>query len=304
MSSTTKSWVLLLLLSCIWGSSFILMKKGMETSDGSLIFNAPQVGTLRILIASLVLLPLSIIHLRKLKAKKDLMIFAIVGFCGNFFPAFLFTYAETGISSGFAGMMNSFTPVFTIILGFILFSQKLSLVQIVGTIIGTIGITFLILSGKNISFSGDLKHILAVVLATFFYGISVTTSKYKLQKYSSAEITSLAFSTIFIPALLSFFLLETPNIIVSNKYAAQGLIYISALALIGTTLATFIYNAIIKTSSALFASSVTYFIPIVAVIIGIWSGESISTNQILSMGIILGGVLVANYGSKFLNKHS
>lgn len=303
MSTTTKSWVLLLILSCIWGSSFILMKRGMETMEGTQIFTAPQVGTLRILIASMVLLPLSIIHLRKLKEKKDLKIFAIVGFCGNLFPAFLFTYAETGISSGFAGMMNSFTPIFTILLGFIVYNHRLSLIEVLGVIIGTVGIISLILSGGKITFDGDLKHILAVVLATFLYGISVTTSKYKLQKYTSSQITSLAFSTVFIPTIICFFLLNTPRVILTNINASQGLIYISVLALIGTTLATFIYNAIIKTSSALFASSVTYFIPIVAVVIGIWSGESITTNQILSMGIILGGVLFANYGEKILKKH-
>lgn len=302
MSTTTKSWVLLLILSCIWGSSFILMKRGMETMEGTQIFTAPQVGTLRILIASMVLLPLSIIHLRKLKEKKDLKIFAIVGFCGNLFPAFLFTYAETGISSGFAGMMNSFTPIFTILLGFIVYNNRLSLIEVLGVIIGTVGIISLILSGGKITFDGDLKHILAVVLATFLYGISVTTSKYKLQKYTSSQITSLAFSTVFIPTIICFFLLNTPRVILTNINASQGLIYISVLALIGTTLATFIYNAIIKTSSALFASSVTYFIPIVAVVIGIWSGESITTNQILSMGIILGGVLFANYGEKILKK--
>ena len=302
MSTTTKSWILLLLLACIWGSSFILMKKGMFADDHSPIFSATQVGSLRMLIASSALLPLSILNLRKLKAKKDLLLFAVVGFCGNFFPAFLFTYAETGISSGFAGMMNSFTPIFTIILGFLIFEHRLTAIQLSGAFIGSIGITCLILSGQTISFEGDSSHILAVVLATFLYGISLNTIKYKLQQYTSAEITSLAFAVIFLPSLVCFFILGTPGVFKYNVHATEGFSYIAVLALAGTALATFLFNGILRISSALFASSVTYFIPIVAVIIGLWFKESISVYQILSMVIILGGVLFANYGGKFFSK--
>ena len=292
----------MLLLACIWGSSFILMKKGMFADDQSPIFSATQVGALRMLIASSALLPLSIVNLRKLKAKKDLLLFAVVGFCGNFFPAFLFTYAETGISSGFAGMMNSFTPIFTIVLGFLVFGHRLTAIQLSGAFIGSIGITCLILTGQNVSFSGDLKHILAVVLATFFYGISLNTIKYKLQQYTSAEITSLAFAVIFIPALLCFFILDTTSVFKNNVHASEGFSYIAMLALAGTAIATFLFNGILRISSALFASSVTYFIPIVAVIIGLWFKESISVYQVLSMIIILGGVLFANYGGRFFTK--
>ena len=130
MSNSTKSWMLLLTLACIWGSSFILMKKGMFTADGGELFSAPQVGALRMLIASSVLLPFSIRAIRKIQNKKDLLFFSIVGFSGNFFPAFLFTYAETGISSGFAGMLNSFTPIFTIIIGYVIYKQRITSFQV------------------------------------------------------------------------------------------------------------------------------------------------------------------------------
>lgn len=278
------------------------MKKGMFADDQSSIFSATQIGALRMLIASSALLPLSIVNLRKLKAKKDLLLFAVVGFCGNFFPAFLFTYAETGISSGFAGMMNSFTPIFTIILGFLIFAHRLTAVQLLGAFIGSIGITCLILAGQNISFEGDSSHILAVILATFLYGISLNTIKYKLQQYTSAEITSLAFAVIFVPSLVCFFLLDTPTVFNENNNAFEGLSYIAILALAGTAFATFLFNGILRISSALFASSVTYFIPIVAVLIGLSFKETISIYQVFSMIIILSGVLVANYGGKFFSK--
>ena len=164
MSKNLKSWVLLLILACIWGSSFMLMKKGMFTENGEKIFSALQMGNLRILIDSSILLPLSLYNLKKIKNKKQLLYLCIVGFCGNFFPAFLFTYAETEVSSGFAGMLNSFTPIFTLVLGFLLFSNRMTKFQVVGTIIGTIGIYFLITSRARCSLlkvsirNQDLSH--------------------------------------------------------------------------------------------------------------------------------------------------
>ena len=301
MSNTTKSWMLLITLACIWGSSFILMKKGMFTVDGANIFSSTQVGALRMLIASSVLLPFSIRAVRKLQARRDLLFFSIVGFCGNFFPAFLFTYAETGISSGFAGMLNSFTPIFTILIGFLIYKQRITSFQVGGTIIGTIGIILLINAGKSVSLNASIFHVLAIVLATFLYGVSLTTIKNKLQHYSSVDITALAFLMVFLPALIAFFVFGTPSVILNYEHALEGLGYISILAIFGTAMAVFLFNGILSMSSALFASSVTYFIPVVAVIIGFFFKESLSWGQIASMFVVLAGVITANYGHLIIN---
>jgi len=151
MKSNLKSWLLLVLLACIWGSSFILMKKGMFNEQHEAIFSSTQVGSMRMLIAGLVLLPFSIQVLRKVKDRKDLRYFSIVGVCGNFIPAFLFTYAETHISSGLAGIMNSFTPIFTLLVGFLFFANKITRSQVMGTIIGFGGITVLVFTGGDVS---------------------------------------------------------------------------------------------------------------------------------------------------------
>ena len=302
MSNSTKSWFLLILLACIWGSSFILMKKGMYTDNQLPIFSAAQVGTLRMLLASFVLLPLTVNNLRKVKSKIDFFYFSIVGFCGSFIPAFLFTYAETGISSGFAGMMNSFTPIFTIILGFIIFNQRLKPIQLYGAGIGTIGIACLVFSGKQLALEADWNHLLAVIFATFLYGISLNTIKHKLQGYSSSEITSLAFGLLFIPSIACFVFFDTQQVFLTSEHATSAFSYIAILAIVGTAFATFIFNGILRISSALFASSVTYLIPIVAVFIGIYFNEKISILQILSMFIILFGVLVANYWDVLFQK--
>jgi drug/metabolite transporter (DMT)-like permease len=297
MSKQTISWLLLLLLACIWGSSFILMKKGMFAEDGTAIFSSEQVGSLRMLIAALALLPISIGKLKKL-SWKNILPLAIVGFCGNFFPAFLFTYAETGISSGLAGMLNSFTPIFTIIIGFLFFKTKLTNKQIIGTVIGTLGIIALVLTGKTASLNGDWDHILSIVLATLLYAISLTTIKNKLSNFNSFEITSLAFLIIFPFSIGGFFLTDTIQTFNSNPMAYQGIFYIIILSIVGTALAVVLFNRIIAFSSALFASSVTYFIPIVAVLIGFTFGETINLWQVLSMLIVLSGVIIANISLK------
>ena len=297
MKSNLKSWSLLILLACIWGSSFILMKKGMYNARGEVIFSSSQVGAMRMLLAGLSLLPFSIQAMRQLKQKKDLIYFSIVGVCGNFIPAFLFTYAETHLSSGLAGIMNSFTPIFTLLVGLLLFSQKITSFQIIGTCIGFGGITLLILTGGTISADGKgLIPSLAIVLATFLYGISLNTIKFKLSTYKPIHVASGGFFMVFIPSIIGFFSLNTVSVFRENPNAWSGFSAIAILAVIGTAFAVFLFNGIIQSSSALFASSVTYLIPIVAVIIGSFFHEHIHSAQVLSMFIVISGVLLANYG--------
>jgi drug/metabolite transporter (DMT)-like permease len=295
MSKELKAWLMLAVLAGVWGSSFILMKKGMFAADGSTIFSDRQVGALRMLIAGCALLPFAIRAVQKIKTVKQFLLLGAVGLSGNFFPAFLFTYAETGLSSGFAGMLNSFTPIFTILIGFVFYKIKLTPIQLIGVAIGTTGIILLMIAGKNLSMTGTWYHILAIVLATLFYAISLTTIKYKLQDFKSFEITSLAFLIILPPSIIANFQFETLKTLQENPNAWEGLGYISILAIVGTALAVILFNQLISTSSALFASSVTYFIPIVAVLIGVSYGEKIGISQVGSMAIVLLGVFIANY---------
>ena len=291
-----KSWLLLLLLACIWGSSFILMKKGMFTSSGEAIFSAPQVASTRILLAALVLFPFAIPSLKKLFHRKNAWRFLSVGLSGNLIPAFLFTYAETGISSGLAGMLNSFTPIFTLLVGVLLFQIKAKLFQVIGAAIGTAGIFLLVILGKSASFTGNMEQIIAVIIATLLYGLSLNLIKHKLAGFTSIEITSLSFASILIPSAFAFFYFQTPAVMFTNPAAGPAFLYISILGIIGTAMAVFLFNGIIKKSSALFASSVTYLIPIVAVIIGLSFSEEITYNQVGAMVIVLLGVFIVNYG--------
>lgn len=297
-SDSFKSWFFLFSLSLVWGSSFILMKLSMFDADGGEIYSDSQVASLRMLIASICLLPFAARAFRKVKSTKTWVMLALVGFCGNFFPAFLFTYSETGISSGYAGMLNSFTPIFALILGFVVFGQRLSRIQMLGVGVGLVGVFSLMLAGRDLEMKGDLTHVLAVVVATFFYAVSLNVIKHTLHGLKGVEITALSFLIIFIPSLIFSFASGSFEKIELSSNVSHGLIPLVILSVVGTAFAVIIFNYLIAMTSVLFASSVTYLIPVVAVLIGVAMGERISWVQILSMGVVLLGVFISNVLSK------
>lgn len=295
MQRELKSWGMLAVLACIWGSSFILMKRGMETTDGSAIYSDTQVASIRMLIAGLVMLPFGLYSLRKIKKPKQVLSLIVVGFSGNFFPAFLFTFAETELSSGLAGMLNSFTPFFTLMIGWLFFRQSLRWNQSVGLLLAFSGIVLLILIGSTIENHGTWVHIAALVLATFFYGLSLNTIKHTLVGFKAWEITALAFTFVAIPAGGAAFFTGTFKTMQTNPHAMEGLGYIAILSVFGTCLALLIFNRIIMLTSAVFASSVTYFIPFMAVALGtLLNHESFHWLQLVAMGIVLSGVYLAS----------
>ncbi|MGM0480080.1 MAG: DMT family transporter [Bacteroidota bacterium] len=303
MKEELKNWGMLLLLAVVWGSSFILMKRGMiDKATQDAIFDNNQVATLRMLLAAGVFLPIGLRHIRIVKNRSMFLNLAGVAFLGNFLPAFLFTFAETGISSGYAGMLNSCTPIFTLLIGTWLFRQPLIKLQIMGVLIGTVGIVGLVNGVSVVDTSGRWFHVFAVVCATICYASSVNIIRHNLGHLKPIQVTSVAFSFSFLPALVLFFIFRVPSTVIANEHAATALIYISFLAVIGTALAVLLFNHLINRSSALFASSVTYFIPVVAVIIGYFDGEIISGMQVISMFVILSGVFLANALPKIKRK--
>ena len=288
------SWLLLVLLSLVWGSSFILMLRGMETDNHVPIYSDVQVGALRMTIAGLVMFPFGIFLLKKIKSFRLFFALLIVGSCGNFIPAFLFTYAETELSSGMTGMLNSFTSFFTIIIGYTVFKQAISKRQVYGLLIAFVGICLLV--GTSV-LDGTISwpHIGAVVLATVLYATSLNTIKYECQSLKSLEITALAFTIVGLPALAVAYFSGAFAVMTKNVNGYSGLGYIAILSIVGTCIAVVLFNRIIALKSAVFASSVTYFIPIVAVIIGcFYNHESILWQQVLGMAVIIAGVALAN----------
>ncbi len=279
-------WVMLLLISMIWGTSFILMKKGLRS------FDPVQVASLRIFIAWLIFFPMALLRLSRIK-RDHLVPLIIVGIIGNFFPAYLFTLAQTHIESSIAGILNSLTPLFALIIGLMFFRSRVLLVNILGILLGLAGAVGLIYDN-----SADILHQsnlygLFVILATLFYGISVNFIKYKLSDLDGVTIAAAAFSIIGPLAGIVLLFRGLPNIFL-DKEAMINLGYITLLALFSSVLAVVLFNILIKYTTAIFAASVTYIIPVFAILWGITDGEKITVDQILWIFVIFIGVYLVN----------
>jgi drug/metabolite transporter (DMT)-like permease len=273
---------ILLLLAFVWGSSFILMKIGLKS------FSPEQAGALRIVMASLVLLPLSIRNLKNLQ-KKDLKSLLIAGFIGSFFPAFLFMKAETQINSSLAGMLNSLTPVFTLLVGMLFHQTIFRWMQGIGLTLGLVGACGLILAGDGFHLGTVNSYAFYIVLATCFYAISINQIKAKLSHLNGIQVTSLSFLFIGPVALLGLLTTDFTPVIADPAWPFH-LLALAALGIVGTAMAMLLMNSLIRYSSAVAASSVTYVIPVFAILWGVLDGEKVTLLHLVCMGFILSGV--------------
>ena len=290
LNNKTWQWVTLIFMAFIWGTSFILMKKGLES------YNNLQVAALRIFFSFIFLFPFLFKNLKKL-TRKNFVSLLIFGFVGNAIPAFLFTTAQTQISSSLAGIINSLTPLFTLIVGVLLYRSNVKFFNVLGILIGFIGAAGLLLKKTSGAFEGINGFALLIVLATLCYGINSNVIKYKLKELSSIEIMSLGF--MFIGPFAGIFLLfsDFSHAVTTENYLIN-LCYIAILALFSSVIALTIFNILIKYTTTIFATSVTYIIPIFAILWGLFDGEKITMFQIICIIIIFLGVYLVNKNSK------
>lgn len=282
------SWFIFALLAIIWGSSFILMKEGLKA------FTPYQVASLRMLFAGIILLPFAYKALKRIPREK-LALVVFSGLLGNFIPAYLFCIAETQIDSSLAGILNSLTPMFTIIVGVLFFKVQTNMVKIAGMVIGFIGLSILLAAGKNMNLE-NLSFASLVLLATLFYGINVNIVGRYMQQLGSLNVASIAFAFLIIPSGLVLYFTGYFNNDFTNPIVLKSLLASSVLGIIGTSLATILFYYLVKQSGMLFGSMVTYGIPVVAVAWGILDGENLNLTQIACLGLILFGVWIVNRG--------
>ncbi|MAU36435.1 MAG: EamA family transporter [Flavobacteriales bacterium] len=288
MDKLLKNYLALSLLALIWGSSFILMKKGLE------FFSFVEVATLRIVIAFLALIPFLPRAIKNIKRKHYIPL-AITAFLGNGLPAFLFAKAQTEMDSALVGILNSAVPLFTLILGILFFRVTVSKKNIFGIFFGFLGVIILTFNTFHEGVFTINIYVLFVILATIFYAISINVIKYYLYDLDATSIVALAFLIIF--PFASIYLFNTKFIYhlqAANLEGYKAFGYIVVLAVIGTSVASIIFNKLLSTSSAIFASSITYLIPIVAIFWGFFDGEIISISHLLGFGIIIIGVYLVN----------
>ena len=284
MQNPLRSWLLLLLIGTIWGSSFILMKKGL------VVFEDTQIAAMRMGLAWLVTLPFLIGRFKE-TSKKEWLVLLSVGLLGNGIPAFLFATAQTKIDSSLTGMLNSLVPILTMIFGLLLFGLKTWPLQVVGLIIGFIGALLLIIMPHGID--GFEPHALLVVLASMCYAFNLNMVRKYLSKMPSMLITAGSF--IWVGPLCLIYLFSTDfTTRFEHEYSTESFGAIVILAVVGTTIAVLMFNKLIQSGGAVFASMVTYIVPVVAILWGVLDGESISFWSILGVTVILGGVYLVN----------
>jgi drug/metabolite transporter (DMT)-like permease len=294
-SSSTPflAWSLLIVLSIIWGSSFILIKKGLAA------FDPAEIAALRIFSASLFLLPIAVRNFRQIKTRKQWIFLFASGFLGSLIPAFLFPLAQTRIDSSVTGVLNALTPFFTILIGAILVGARFNNRIKLGIFIGFLGSILLVTAGSGYDFTKINYYALLIVLATVLYGFNVNILKYFLGDIRPVHITS--FSMMLIGPFSLVYLLFYADVMQTLRSDMHNLIplgYIIFLGVIGTAISLIIFNKLVKITNIVFSSSVTYLIPVVAVIWGLIDNEVLLFQHYIGMVFIILGVLLANKGRR------
>lgn len=287
MKNLQKKWLYLVLLSLVWGSSFILMKK-------ALVGLTPiQLGALRILIAGLFLLMIGFKSLKQIKKRHYKYIF-YTAFLGTFFPVFLFAFAVSGIDSSITSILNSLTPFNTFIVGVLAFGLSFKKQQFLGIIIGLIGTLLLILKGADLNPNQNYWLSVLVVFASIGYAFNVNIVKKHLHDVSALSIVAGNFLLLIVPAFIVLLCTDFFTTFEFTETKITSLGYITILAVLGTGVAKIFYNKMVHLATPIFASSVTYLIPIVAVSWGLLDGEKLSVIQLFAGLIILFGVYLVN----------
>jgi len=284
----SSSIILLGVLSLIWGTSFILIKQGLK------VFSPDEVGSLRVASASLFLLPMAIVRAKGLN-RGDYWKLFISGMMGIFIPAFLYATAQTRMDSSVAGIINTLTPLFTMMVGAILFRQKFRGYAIVGIVLGFAGTVLLSLSRTGETITGFNTYSLLIVLACLLYGANLNFIKFSIPDLTAPTITSVSLMLIGPLAFTYLFgfsgFLEKMS---THPGAWKAFGFIALLGCMSTAIATVLFNKLVKISTPLFASSVTYLMPIVVVMWGVLDGEKLLAGHFMGMAAILGGVFLAN----------
>lgn len=280
-------WIYLLILSVIWGSSFILIKKGLVG------LTPVQLGALRILFAGIFLIIIGFKSLKEIKKRhwKPILLSAL---SGTFFPAFLFAYAISGINSSVVSILNSVTPFNALWIGFALFGFQFNKKQLIGIVIGLIGTVILILNGADFSENKNYWYALLPIMASIGYGFNVNVIKKHLHDLNPLPMAVGSFVLILIPTLLVLVFSGFFTSFELTENTKPALLYILILSVAGTSIAKIIFNRLVVISSPVFSASVTYLIPLVAVMWGFLDGEKLTAVQFFAGGIILLGVWLVN----------
>jgi len=291
------NWLLFIVLSIIWGSSFILMKHSEEE------LSASQIAALRIFSAGMVFLPFAIFQVRKIPLKR-LFIVILSGITGNLVPAFLFASAiAKNIDSSLAAILNSFTPIFVVLIAIVVFRDKIKMQKILGVLIGFAGLALLFLLWKGVSFE-NFKYALLILLATVLYGVNVNMVGHFLKDVAPLHIATISLAFMIFPTSWVLWQQDFLQLAFEQASVQWAVVEAGILGIVGSAIATALFYVLIKRAGGIFASLVTYGIPLIGILWGILDGEKITIKQVACLGIILFGVYLANFPDKKVSKTS
>jgi drug/metabolite transporter (DMT)-like permease len=281
------NWLVFVLLCLVWGSSFILMKRSADYLSGW------QIGSIRIFSAGLAFLPLAIFHIRQIPAQKIPLVI-LSGILGNLFPAFLFAIAiEKKIDSSLAGILNSLTPLLVVIIGLAFFKTSLRRNRIIGVAIGLVGLILLSVSKGTITVDNAWFTFL-IFLATVCYGFNVNLVSHYLKDVEPIKMATVSLAAMALVAGGVAWYHHVFSMLQYDTASHLPILYAVILGVVGSGIATAFFYWLIRRAGGLFASLVTYGIPVVSIFWGIWDGEQVGAMQIACLGLILSGVYMAN----------
>lgn len=288
-----KAWLTLLFLSIIWGTSFILIKKSLNA------FTPVEVAIVRVAVSGIAFLPMILINFKKLEWHRW-RFYLIIALTGSGIPAILYATAQTKLSSATSGILNSVTPIFTLLVGVIVFKNLTSKKQVLGAILGFVGAVFLVLLDRPINTTESIPIFYAflIIIGCLMYGTNINLIKEYFQNVPPVNLSSFAFVLLGVPVTLIIPFTDIPNKVMNHPEGLTSLGALTILALMSTVLALIIFYKLVQETSAMFASTVAFIVPIVAMIWGVFDGEYVGWMHIASMLVIGVGVYLIRVGQR------
>lgn len=285
MESKQLKWGYLIVLALIWGSSFILIKRGLVG------LSVLQVGSMRIIFAAFFLLSIGFKSIFLIPKEKWKYI-ALTSLFGTFLPAFLFALAQTEIDSAVSSILNSLTPLNTLVLGVLVFGVGYQKRQVWGVFIGLVGTLLLVYDGAMAHPNQNYYYAILIIMASICYALNVNFIKRYLSDLSPLSISTGNFLVLLFPAVLVLFFSDFPWQMPSGK-VQDSILFIMILGIFGTGIANILFFKLIQISSPVFATSVTYLIPVVAFCWGLVDNEMLTLVQFFGAFIVLIGVYLS-----------
>jgi drug/metabolite transporter (DMT)-like permease len=282
------NWILLILCTIIWGFSYFFIKHSLTG------FQPIEVLSLRALAAGITLLPFVYTAFKKIPKEKYGYVF-LCTLLGNGIPMYLYPLAQTHISSSVAGIVNSLTPLCVYIIGIFFFHLHNTRLKLIGVVVGLLGAVCLIVFKPSAELKADFFFLCVALTAPIMYGISSNFLKKHLSGLPGIPLTAMMYLMLLPGAIALFFNCDIPHKIATNEAAQQALPYTLMLGVLGTALAMSLFNVLIKRAHIMFASSVSYLMPLVAVMLGVIDNERLASFEIFGLVLILVGVILINW---------